>query len=317
LFFFMAHLVPVGAGPVEHATCHGNKLEARTVAPHEGNISVVELSQPPMPDRTRPPKALSRLREERADGVYAYFALACLITWVLAIPAARAWMRHETPQAFAVACAGLSAFGPTLAVVAVAGPRRQLRSVFGRWRTSPLWVFVALLAPLAVHLLATLLYVAIGGRPEQWLHPPVQPEHLAALVVFPIGEEFGWRGFAYPRMADRYGPVKGSLLVGCFWGLWHLAYAITPEAAGFDFVEFGTTMVELPLYSLLIAWVFERANRSMAVALAFHAGDHLDHIERASRADPRLHVLHLAVVAVIAVAAARSLARRSIRCEPA
>ena len=52
-------------------------------------------------------------------------------------------------------------------------------------------------------------------------------------------------------------------------------------------------MTELPLYALLIAWVFERANRSMAVAIAFHAGAHLDHIERAPRTDLRLHLLHL------------------------
>ena len=66
--------------------------------------------------------------------------------------------------------------------------------------------------------------------------------------------------------------------------------------------------LELPLYSLLIAWVFERSNRSMAVAIAFHAGAHLDHIERAPRSDLRLHALHLVVLAVIAVFAARSLA---------
>ncbi|MGZ3476202.1 MAG: hypothetical protein ACXWUG_19780, partial [Polyangiales bacterium] len=75
----------------------------------------------------------------------------------------------------------------------------------------------------------------------------------------------------------------------------------------------GMTMVELPLYSLLVAWVFERANRSMAVAIAFHAGGHLDHIEHASRADLRLHALHLAVLAVAAVLAARSLAGGDVR----
>jgi membrane protease YdiL (CAAX protease family) len=262
-----------------------------------------------MADPSRRPEDPSAPHNDRADGAFAYFALACVITWLLVLPAARAWMRHETPQAFAVACAGLSAFGPLLAALAVAGRQGRLREVFGRWRTNPVWIVVALLAPLVAHLAATALYVAIGGRPEQWLHPPANPEQVAALVVFPLGEEFGWRGFAHPRMTNRYGPVTGSLLVGGFWGLWHLAYAITPGAAGFDFVEFGMTMIELPLYSLLIAWVFERANRSMAVALAFHAGAHLDHIERASRADLRLHVLHLAVVAVVAVAAARSLSR--------
>ena len=182
--------------------------------------------------------------------------------------------------------------------------------MFGRWRTGPVSVLLALLAAPSVHLIATALFVAIGGHPDRWFHPPNTPEAFAALVVFPLGEEFGWRGFAYPRMILRLGFVRGPLAGGAVWGLWHLVYAITPAATGFDPIELGTIMTELPLYSLLIAWLFERANRSMAVAIAFHAGAHLDQIERAPRTDLRLHLLHLTVLAIAAGAAAWSLSRR-------
>ena len=166
------------------------------------------------PDGTRRSNETARAE---SDGAFGYFALACAITWLLAIPAARAWMRHEPPPPFAVACAGLSAFGPLLSVLAVAGPRRQLRDVFGRWRTNPAWVALALVSAPVVHAVATALYVATGGSPDQWSHPPVTPDQVAALVVFPLGEEFGWRGFAQPRMTRRYGLVKGSLVVGTVW----------------------------------------------------------------------------------------------------
>jgi membrane protease YdiL (CAAX protease family) len=236
-----------------------------------------------------------------------FFLLACTITWVLAVPAAHAWLHHEVPSPGAVACAGLSAFGPLLAAFLVARRRRQLGPVFGRWRTSPLWVLVAFLTPLALHAVATGLFVAIGGHPDRWIHPPGTPEAIAALVVFPLGEEFGWRGFAHPRMVERFGLVRGSLVVGAAWGLWHLFYSITPERAGFDGFAFATTMLELPLYAVVLGALFERANRSMAVALAFHAAAHVDHIERAARSDLRLHALHIGVVAVAAVVvAARS-----------
>jgi membrane protease YdiL (CAAX protease family) len=179
--------------------------------------------------------------------------------------------------------------------------------VFGRWRTNPIWIIVALLAPVAIHTVATALYVAAGGHPAQWFHPPTGPEQLAALVVFPLGEEFGWRGYAHPRMVQRYGLLKGSLALGFVWGLWHLAYAMTPEAAGFDGFAFALPLLELPLYSVLIALLFERSGRSMAVAIAFHAGAHLDHIERAPRDAIGLHALHIAIVAVAAVFASRLL----------
>jgi uncharacterized protein len=157
------------------------------------------------------------------------------------------------------------------------------------------------------------LYAAMGGHPSAWLHPPSTPEQLAALVVFPLGEEFGWRGFAHPRIVERHGLVKGSLILGLGWGLWHLAYSITPEAAGFDAFTFVLTMIELPLYSLLITWVFERANRGMAVAIAFHAGAHLDHIELAPRSELGLQVLHVMVLAVVAFVAARKLSAEDAR----
>jgi membrane protease YdiL (CAAX protease family) len=246
-------------------------------------------------------------------GLPAFFVFACGITWVLAVPAALAWMRHAAPPPYAVACAGLSAFGPLLAALVVAGRRRELGQVFGRWRTNPAWIVMAFATPLAVHAVATALFVALGGRPDRWFHPPATPEALAALVVFPLGEEFGWRGFAQPRMTARFGAVRGALGVGLVWGLWHLVYSITPEAAGFDAFALGYGMLELPLYAVVLAWVFERANGSMAVAIAFHAAAHVDHIERAPRAELGLHACHLAVAALAALLAARALRGRSSR----
>ncbi len=36
-----------------------------------------------------------------------------------------------------------------------------------------------------------------------------------------LGEEVGWRGFLYPRLKARFGSVKGRLLGGVIWGVWH------------------------------------------------------------------------------------------------
>jgi membrane protease YdiL (CAAX protease family) len=242
--------------------------------------------------------------------VYLYCALACAATWLLAAPLALEWSDRRPQSVFAVSCAGLSAFGPLFALLAVA-TRAERREAFGRWRTAPAWIVLALCAPVAIHLAATALFVAFGGQPARWFHPPANAEALAALVVFPIGEEFGWRGFAYPKLADHFGIVRGSLILGLVWGAWHLVYGVTPDEGAFDVSEFVLGLLELPLYSLLIAWIMERSQRSMAVALAFHAGGHLDHIERDPTTTLMLHSCHLAVLVVLAALAARSLARAS------
>jgi membrane protease YdiL (CAAX protease family) len=170
------------------------------------------------------------------------------------------------------------------------------------------WIVVALVAPLATHLAAIALYAVVIGPPAQWFHPPVTPEHAAALVVFSIGEEFGWRGFLQPRLAARYGVIGGSLRVGLVWGVWHLAYSVTPETGSFDPMTLLFLLIKLPLWSVIIAWMMTRARGSLAVALAVHAGGHIDNLQRALPMDLGLHGLHMLVLALLAVAAARSLA---------
>jgi len=251
--------------------------------------------------------------ELKPGDVYWYFALACGITWSLDLPVALAWGRHLEPPSYALPLTGLGALGPTLAALLVAGRRHALRSVFGRWRTQPAWILIALLIPLALHLPATMTEVALGGQPAHWFYPPVKPEHFAALVMFSFGEEFGWRGLAYPQLAQRHGPVLGALMVGTVWGVWHFGMKFTPEHGAPDPLEFVEFVAELAVYSIVAAWVFERGNFSMAVAVAFHAGGHLDNIYRAPETEVRLRALRFAVLAVAAVLAGRSLTGRRER----
>lgn len=243
------------------------------------------------------------------DNTWRFLTIACAITWLLALPTVLAWLDRREPSAWAIAGAGLSAFGPLIAVFLVT-TRAELQDVFSRWRTPLRWALVALVAPAVIHIMARLLFASLGGEPQNWLFLPPNAEAIAALIVFPLGEEFGWRGYCYPKMASRFGLVKGSLVVGLLWGFWHLAYSVSAEKAAIDYFEFGLGMIELPLYSLLIAWVMERSNRSLAVALLFHAGGHLDHLERDPGATPLLHLCHLIVLAIVAALAAQSLRRR-------
>ena len=242
----------------------------------------------------------------RSTDAVVVLAVACALTWGLDFPLAYAYARSEEPPNYALALVGLGAWGPTLAAVFVAAWRRELRGVFGRWRTNPLWIVAGLLYPAALHLPVTATEWALGGDPT-WFHPPNKPEYIAALFMFSFGEELGWRGFAYPRLAERYGPVVGSLILGAVWGLWHVAMLFTPEA-GAPAPELVLQYVaRMAVASVVIAWFYERSGRSVAVAIAIHAGAHLDNISRIPQGEVRLQILHFMALAVVAVFAARSL----------
>lgn len=241
-----------------------------------------------------------------------FFFLACAITWGLAAPLALAWIEQVDPPGYALALAGLSAFGPTLAAVLLARREGRLRAIFSRWRTHPGWIVLALFTPMALHMVANALELALGGRPAEWVYLPVTSAHVAALVVFSLGEELGWRGYAHPRVTARLGMVRGSLVLGAVWGVWHLAYYVTPSGS-FDALGFGLCLVELPPYALVFAWIFERASRSMGVAIALHAGAHLDNLHRAPESELRVRVLYLVVVVVAGLCAGCALRTEATR----
>jgi uncharacterized protein len=126
-----------------------------------------------------------------------------------------------------------SAFGPSLAgmttVALFDGPngltRWLKRCLF--WRVGWGWYAIAAFVPLGMMALALALYSAMGGT----VPPSPAAENLGLSVLIfgqilvlggPVGEEFGWRGYALPVLTQRVGWRWASLTVGAIWALWHL-----------------------------------------------------------------------------------------------
>jgi hypothetical protein len=133
---------------------------------------------------------------------------------------------------------------------------------------------LAFLFPVGFMGLAAAAHVALGGSLPP--SPAVGHVGLAAmnfLLVFlvggPLGEEFGWRGFALPGLQARWGWRVASLLLGVVWTVWHLPL----------FYSVGTVQSHLPmgLYALsaiassvLFAWLFNRSRGSIVPVLVLH-----------------------------------------------
>jgi uncharacterized protein len=135
-----------------------------------------------------------------------------------------------------------SAFGPSLAGVAtvalfdgLAGVKRWLkRCLF--WRVGWGWYAIAGFGPLGMMALALALYAVMGGvvpaspaTGNLWLSALIFGQIL--LLGGPLGEEFGWRGFALPVLTHRIGWRWASRIVGAVWGLWHLPLFFIPGMA--------------------------------------------------------------------------------------
>ena len=88
-----------------------------------------------------------------------------------------------------------------------------------------------------------------------------------------FGEEIGWRGFALGHLQCRFGPVKGTLLLGLIWAGWHVPT--------FWFVEGYRSLGLVTLIggfglgicagSVVLARVLNRTGGSVLAAALWHA----------------------------------------------
>ena len=65
-------------------------------------------------------------------------------------------------------------------------------------------------------------------------------------MLFAVGEEAGWRGTMYPILKEHFGIVKGRLIGGAVWGVWHWPIMLL---AGY---EYGTTYWGAPVTGPLL-----------------------------------------------------------------
>ena len=77
---------------------------------------------------------------------------------------------------------------------------------------------------------------------------------VALLLVFsgPIGEEIGWRGFALPRLLEKYSALSASLILGSVWAIWHLPLILVG-----DFTAYGAFMPVIA--AIVFTWVSRTA----------------------------------------------------------
>ncbi|WP_256253107.1 CPBP family intramembrane glutamic endopeptidase [Paenibacillus sp. UNC496MF] len=47
---------------------------------------------------------------------------------------------------------------------------------------------------------------------------------LGSLLGGPFGEEPGWRGYALPKLQEKYRILGASLILGVLWTMWHLPF---------------------------------------------------------------------------------------------
>ena len=219
----------------------------------------------------------------------AFFVLTFAISWAIWIGLAAASLGIGTRAGAVLNVAAIA--GPSIAAIVISIARGQLRELlagFSVSRLSARWSAVALGLPLVLMGIAIGVAVAVLGAPNPQLTGGVLGVLLIEFfrILFlggALGEELGWRGFALPRLQQRWTALTSSVLLGLVWGLWHIPLYFVPGTGQFELLRTGTS----PAFaiggfvgwtiglSVLFTWLFNQTRGSLIVVILFHAAVNL------------------------------------------
>ncbi len=223
-----------------------------------------------------------RQRASREDfqGVWLFFALVFLISW--GVGGVYLLFPHPLTDVFGPFIYGspaylLAACAPTLVglglTLAFEGPKGLAQLGQRLLLVRPAWALaLAFLILPAIALSLSLL----APRFSPW---PVRPGDVLVatpMILFttaqilansgPLGEELGWRGYALPRLLDRWPPLIAGGMLGLIWTIWHIPAFLFSGIVATPLSDLGWYALGTVALSLLMTWLFLRTRGSVLIA---------------------------------------------------
>jgi membrane protease YdiL (CAAX protease family) len=216
-----------------------------------------------------------------AHPVVTFFVLAYAISWLV-------WLGPILDPAGPVGTLGfiVGGYGPALAALVVTwlgsdSVRAWARQIVD-WHVAPRWYLAALAVPLLVVALTSVGLAVLGTSIDPGsLTGRVSLVLVSFVSIALIGggnEEPGWRGFALPKLQERYAPVPATLVLGVVWALWHLPLLATGPTTFHglaSFVELAPTtavrILNIVGVAFVLTWIYN-ATGSVLLAILAHTG---------------------------------------------
>ena len=226
----------------------------------------------------------NELSKKETRHLWIFFAATILWTWIVGMIPVMVGINNTTLGDYLfVFTAGIAPSCVGIIMVLKTYTKEARRDYFERF--IPTWHgswFVFLYLILFILLMAGALSLALGEYPDfQTLKGFVQnPLSVLSFIFFmylygPSNEEFGWRGYALDKMLVKYGFVKGSLILGFIWGIWHLPwifYATQWQSQAFEVspLWFVVFILQCMLSSLVISIGYIISKRNYFTAATLH-----------------------------------------------
>jgi membrane protease YdiL (CAAX protease family) len=179
--------------------------------------------------------------------------------------------------AWAIALFLIGGFVPSLLAIFLTGQkegvtglrllgRRILQFKLG-WR----WYGYTLLIVIVGTVGQLTIYKLLGNTFDGTLFIKQLGSFLPLLILGPLSEEIGWRGYALERLQTRWNALTSSLIIGLVWALWHLPLFMmvgtSQHELGLPFIGF---LAGLMSNSIFYTWLYNNTKQSLWSAILLH-----------------------------------------------
>ena len=173
----------------------------------------------------------------------------------------------------------ISPFGPTIGAFVLTGLNEGKAGVRALWKRfwnlniNWKWLLVILLCWPVLRLITNLVGQLVSGQTYPLLTYPDQFwVFIPGLIVSTfinggMSEEFGWRGYALPRLQAKFNALTSSIILGIIEGFWHYPLIIIGS-------WWQDSIIELLFWFILSitlrTWIYNNVNGNLLAMMLFH-----------------------------------------------
>ena len=221
---------------------------------------------------------------KQKSNVWIFMLVAYGFSWLFWVPEALiaqgVWNAPESVKNFLEGPFNLGPWGPLFAAILVTliyqgGTgvkdlfKRGLMLRLGKWWWAAMLTFPVLIG-------GSLALSALFGNSLPEFEALAQPIALPIALVWifflggPLQEEFGWRGYAFEYLRQKYDALVAAIIAGVMWGAWHLPLFFVPRSEDYYNRPLWGLLLTTTLAGIIFAWLYANTNGSIFAAMLGH-----------------------------------------------
>ena len=213
-----------------------------------------------------------------------YFISTFAITWGIAVAVlifmpwlVQIWgpLSLDNPYYFTLWM--IAVYGPPISafsIIFISYGKNGLKIYLKRllnWRFGVIGIVLLISIPI-IGTCANFIYIAMGGQPKELSEPWYILLLLSVfMLIYDPGpmEELGWRGFALPKLQQKYSALWSSIILGFIWAVWHIPafYIAALPQSSFSLPLFIISTIAL---AIIMTVAYNKSEGSIPLAFLLH-----------------------------------------------